>query len=174
MQMSTSTPSTRAVCDMGAPCRHGVQRSSLKPGLRELRFRCPAHLAPAGRPESGCLLRAGGRCVPWPCRAGLRRWRRSRLRAGASGRGDPGNWVWAFSLVPDGEGTRLLSRNRIATADVSRLGRALNTYVMEPGSLIMERKMLFGIKDRAERLVHADVGSQPPTGCDGHPHASVA
>jgi hypothetical protein len=28
-------------------------------------------------------------------------------------------------------------------------------YVMEPGSLVMERKMLFGIKYRAERLVAA-------------------
>jgi len=63
-----------------------------------------------------------------------------------------GNWVWAFSLVPDGQGTRLISRNRIATESASRLGQALNTYAMEPGSLIMERKMLLGIKDRAERL----------------------
>jgi hypothetical protein len=34
----------------------------------------------------------------------------------------------------------------------SRTARALYTYVMEPGSLIMERKMLLGIKQRAERL----------------------
>jgi hypothetical protein len=67
-------------------------------------------------------------------------------------RSDDGNWVWAFSLVPDNTGTRLISRNRIATGDASRLGQALNTYAMEPGSLIMERKMLLGIKDRAERL----------------------
>jgi hypothetical protein len=31
----------------------------------------------------------------------------------------------------------------------------LNTYLMEPGSLIMERKMLLGIKRRAERLAAA-------------------
>ena len=67
-------------------------------------------------------------------------------------RSDDGNWVWAFSLVPDSTGTRLISRNRIATGDASRLAQALNTYAMEPGSLIMERKMLLGIKDRAERL----------------------
>jgi hypothetical protein len=70
-------------------------------------------------------------------------------------RSDDGNWVWAFSLVPDTAGTRLISRNRIATGDASRLAQALNTYAMEPGSLIMERKMLLGIKDRAERLAHA-------------------
>jgi hypothetical protein len=70
-------------------------------------------------------------------------------------RSGDGNWVWAFSLVPEGTGSRLISRNRIATRDASRLARALNTYVMEPGSLIMERKMLLGIKQRAERLARA-------------------
>jgi hypothetical protein len=67
-------------------------------------------------------------------------------------RSDDGNWVWAFLLAPDGAGVRLISRNRIATPDASALVRALNRYVMEPGSLIMERKMLLGIKERAERL----------------------
>ena len=67
-------------------------------------------------------------------------------------RSDDGNWVWAFSLIPAGRGTRLISRNRIATPGASRLMRAFFTYAMEPGSLIMERKMLLGIKQRAERL----------------------
>ena len=67
-------------------------------------------------------------------------------------RSDDGNWVWAFALAADGAGTRLVSRNRIATPGASGLSRALNRYVMEPGSLIMERKMLLGIKHRAERL----------------------
>jgi hypothetical protein len=89
-------------------------------------------------------------------------------------RSDDGNWVWAFSLVPDGEGTRLISRNRIATGGASRLGQALNTYVMEPGSLVMERKMLLGIKDRAERLAHAPGSPRPATGCRKQHHASAA
>jgi hypothetical protein len=80
-------------------------------------------------------------------------------------RSGDGNWVWAFSLVPDGQGTRLISRNRIATGGASRLGQALNTYAMEPGSLIMERKMLLSIKGRAERLAHALDGPRPATGC---------
>ena len=67
-------------------------------------------------------------------------------------RSDDGNWVWAFELAPAGPGTRLISRNRIATPGAARPVRALYTYVMEPGSLIMERKMLLGIKHRAERL----------------------
>jgi hypothetical protein len=29
-------------------------------------------------------------------------------------RSDDGNWIWAFILVPEGTGTRLISRNRIA------------------------------------------------------------
>ena len=60
------------------------------------------------------------------------------------------NRVWIFALVPDGESTRLISRNRIATAALPPAGRLFCTVFMEPGSLIMERKMLLGIKQRAE------------------------
>jgi hypothetical protein len=67
-------------------------------------------------------------------------------------RSDDGNWIWAFILVPEGTGTRLISRNRIAVPAGPVAVRALNTYLMEPGSLIMERKMLLGIRQRAERL----------------------
>src|SRR5215472_1450359 len=67
-------------------------------------------------------------------------------------RSDDGNWVWAFSLVPEAAGTRLISRNLIATPGAPLPVRLLNLLVMEPGSLIMERKMLLGIKQRAEDL----------------------
>ena len=69
-------------------------------------------------------------------------------------RSDDGNWVWAFCLAPDGNGTRLISRNRICTNGASRLTQVFYRYVMEPGSLIMERKMLLGIRARAEHLGH--------------------
>jgi hypothetical protein len=69
-------------------------------------------------------------------------------------RSDDGNWIWIFSLAPEGAETRLISRNRIALPGASRAARALNTYLMEPGSLVMERKMLLGIKQRAERTAH--------------------
>jgi hypothetical protein len=61
-----------------------------------------------------------------------------------------GNWVWAFVLVEQAGWTRLLSRNRILAkgAWAGRLGLEL----MIPGSLVMERKMLLGIRARAERL----------------------
>jgi hypothetical protein len=60
-----------------------------------------------------------------------------------------GNWVWSFVLDDQDGKTRLISRNRF------RLPRAkdkLGMIPMEPGSLVMERKMLRGIKERAERI----------------------
>jgi hypothetical protein len=63
-----------------------------------------------------------------------------------------GNWVWIFALAAEGGQTRLISRNRIATPGARPPVRWFNLLVMEPGSLIMERKMLLGIKQRAEDL----------------------
>jgi hypothetical protein len=74
---------------------------------------------------------------------------------------DDGNWVWEFHLAPIGAGTRLISRNRIATPNASWTTRVFYRYVMEPGSLLMERKMLLGIKERAERLAHSSAAPSP-------------
>ena len=71
-----------------------------------------------------------------------------------------GNWVWIFALVAEDGQTRLISRNRIAAAGTRPPVRLFNLLVMEPGSLIMERKMLLGIKQRAEDLAHR-AGGQP-------------
>jgi hypothetical protein len=73
-------------------------------------------------------------------------------------RSEDGNWVWAFGLYREGEVTRLVSRNRIAAPGASLLTRSLNLLLMEPGSLIMERKMLLGIKERAEGLARKGGG----------------
>ena len=62
-----------------------------------------------------------------------------------------GNWVWIFALSAEDGHTRLISRNRIAAAGAWP-ARLFGMLVMEPGSLIMERKMLLGIKERAENL----------------------
>jgi hypothetical protein len=67
---------------------------------------------------------------------------------------DDGRWVWAFVLLPVEAGTRLVSRNRIRAG--SSLGARLGLAVMTPGSWVMERKMLTGIKERAERLARED------------------
>jgi hypothetical protein len=60
-----------------------------------------------------------------------------------------GNWVWIFALFADDGRTRLISRNRIATPGAALSVRVFTMLVMEPGSLVMERKMLLGIKRRA-------------------------
>jgi len=67
-----------------------------------------------------------------------------------------GNWVWIFALFTEDGQTRLISRNRIASAG-SWPARLFTMLVMEPGSLIMERKMLLGIKERAEALAREQV-----------------
>jgi hypothetical protein len=60
-----------------------------------------------------------------------------------------GNWVWTFVLEDLGDRTRLISRNRFRLATlIARLGM----LAMEPASLVMERKMLYGVRQRAERL----------------------
>ena len=67
-----------------------------------------------------------------------------------SWRSEDGNWVWSFALVPHDGSTRLISRNRArVSTPVQRAGMA----AMEVGSLVMERKMLHGIKRRAEQGV---------------------
>ncbi len=60
-----------------------------------------------------------------------------------------GNWVWTFLLEERDGRTRLISRNRFR---LPRLKDKIGMIPMEPGSLIMERKMLYGIQQRAERL----------------------
>lgn len=77
-------------------------------------------------------------------------------------RSDDGNWVWAFVLEPGCDLTRLISRNRIAQPGAAWPARAVTRYLMEPGSLVMERKMLRGIRARAERLAATSTpGSEP-------------
>ena len=64
-------------------------------------------------------------------------------------RSEDHNWVWAFELREQRGITRLISRNRFRLrTPLARLGM----LPMEPVSLVMERKMLLGIKRRAERL----------------------
>ena len=60
-----------------------------------------------------------------------------------------GNWVWTFILREQEGKTRLISRNRFR---LRTLKDKLGMIPMEPGSLVMERKMLQGIKQRAENL----------------------
>ena len=77
-----------------------------------------------------------------------------------SNRSEAGDWVWTFVLAPEDGSTRLISRNRIAMKGAAA-GQRLGMLVMEPGSLVMERKMLLGIKRRAERLSAERSSHQP-------------
>jgi hypothetical protein len=64
-------------------------------------------------------------------------------------RSEDGNWVWSFVLNEHNGTTRLISRNRFRLPSlIAKIGM----LPMEPGSLVMEQKMLRGIKQRAERL----------------------
>jgi hypothetical protein len=66
-----------------------------------------------------------------------------------------GNWVWTFVLEERDGRTRLISRNRFRLPSLaSRIGMA----PMIPGSLVMERKLLQGIKSRSERLARERSG----------------
>jgi hypothetical protein len=60
------------------------------------------------------------------------------------------DWVWQFGLYRvDEQRTRLLSRSRVRTQTV---WARLLTYAIEPAGFVMTRRMLLGIKERAEGL----------------------
>lgn len=61
-----------------------------------------------------------------------------------------GNWVWTFVIEETHDGkTRLISRNRFRLPKVKD---KIGMIPMEAASLLMERRMLYGIKQRAENL----------------------
>jgi hypothetical protein len=72
---------------------------------------------------------------------------------------NPWNGVWSFHVVPtDDGGCRLLSRSR--TEQQAHLGPRIATRVGEPVTLVMTRRMLHGIRERAERGVRARSGTR--------------
>jgi hypothetical protein len=56
---------------------------------------------------------------------------------------------WAFVLKENNVTTRLISRNRFR---LPTLAARIGMLPMEPASLLIERRMLRGIKERAEHL----------------------
>jgi hypothetical protein len=63
-------------------------------------------------------------------------------------RNDEGTWSWTWALEPLPDGTRLVSRTRMTfTSLANRVGTQV---LMLPASLVMERRMLLGLRDRAE------------------------
>jgi hypothetical protein len=64
-------------------------------------------------------------------------------------------WSWELAVVPAGIGrTRLVSRNRVW------IPRSIRSWFMmlfiEPAAFLMTRKMLLGIKRRAEAMAHTE------------------
>jgi hypothetical protein len=65
-------------------------------------------------------------------------------------------WSWEFALTPvDGGRTRLVSRNRVWMR--RSIGSTLTRLAVEPAACLMTRKMLLGIKRRAEALARRRV-----------------
>lgn len=68
-----------------------------------------------------------------------------------SGAGDDFQWVWQFGLYPlDAGRTRLVSRNSVRAPKT--VGSWLFLWVIEPAAFLMTRRMLLGLKSRAEAL----------------------
>jgi hypothetical protein len=73
-------------------------------------------------------------------------------------RSEDGNWVWTFVIEEKDERSRLISRNRYR---LPTLTARIAMVPMEAASLLMEAKMLHGIKTRAEHLAsRADRGAE--------------
>lgn len=63
-------------------------------------------------------------------------------------------WIWQFGLYPTRGRTRLVSRNRARVP--ASVGSWLFMRLLEPAAFLMTRKMLLGIKRRAEALAVAE------------------
>jgi hypothetical protein len=70
-----------------------------------------------------------------------------------------GNLTSSFVLFPAGRTTRLVIRNRLVLPRASAAVRLFWTLLAEPTGLLLERKMLLGVKQRAERTADAPPAS---------------
>ena len=76
------------------------------------------------------------------------------------------DWVWQFGLYPiDETRTQLVSRSRVRAQAV---WARLLTHAIEPAGFLMTRRMLLGLKQRAEALGAASMGE---TGTNQRPAA---
>ena len=77
----------------------------------------------------------------------------------------PWNATWAFLVVPDGSGRcRLLARSRSARVrGAAGVAARVSEEVMRPVILLMTRRMLLGIKDRAEGRAGSTRSTFPPS-----------
>ena len=137
------------VAQMGPSPRGGAYTYDWIENLLGLDMRSVDRLLPEFQhPEVGDTIALG------PNRMRIERVEPERVLAWRS---EDGNWVWTFVLAESGGTTRLISRNRFR---LPTLAARLGMLPMEPGSLIMERRMLRGIKERAEWLSRDAYGVQ--------------
>ncbi len=69
------------------------------------------------------------------------------------------DWVWQFGLYPlDETRTQLVSRSRVRARS---MWARLLTHVIEPAGFVMTRRMLLGLKERAEALRAASSRETP-------------
>lgn len=129
------------LAQMGPSPRGGAYTYDWIENLLGLDFHSVDHVMPEYQnPQTGETIDLG---------ADVMRIERVESRQVLTFRSQNGNWVWTFVLREQDGGTRLISRNCFRTEGI------LDQLVLElmiTGSLIMERKMLQGIKERAERL----------------------
>lgn len=74
-----------------------------------------------------------------------------------------GNWIVSFALIPELNLTRLVSRHRIALPRASWLTLPIYALLIELAGALLERRMLTGIRERAQRLASGQdlAGSYP-------------
>jgi hypothetical protein len=72
-----------------------------------------------------------------------------------AGEGDGFAWVWQFGIYPiDPAHTKLVSRNLVRTPRTA--GSWLFMRIIEPAAFLMTRRMLLGLKERAEALARLE------------------
>jgi hypothetical protein len=82
----------------------------------------------------------------------------------------PGDYIvatWSFCLEPVDEHTTRLIERIYSDYNPTPMNTFFNRVILEPGSFIMERKMLLGIKERAE-------GAARQQGRDRLPHGGMS
>jgi hypothetical protein len=129
------------VAQMGPSPRGGAYTYDLIENLLGLNMHSADRVLPEyQQPQVGDTLGYGKNCM---------RFERVEPQRVLATRSEDGNWVWTFVLDEQDGRTRLISRNRFR---LLTLTAKIGMVPMEPASLVMERKMLRGTKQRAERL----------------------
>ena len=127
----------------------------------------PRRSIPNGRcgPATGsCCIRQCRRCRLPPSTAAVASSRHAPIPAEALAAGTPGSRrAGCFLVEPLGRGrSRFVSRYRVACSDDLRTRLAFGPALVEPIGFEMDRRMLLGVKARAERRPPMDAARSKP------------